>query len=354
MVNEGPSFPPTAQSMDWNCYFHCPVQSFKKKAVCSGSPVVVTDKEELVQATCDEIVELAKERKRWLVFAVTIEHAEHVRDALRMRGVDAEVVSSETDKRERNRLINAFRRGEIKCLVNVAVLTTGFDVPEVDFIALLRATKSPVLYVQIAGRGMRIAEGKTDCLWADFTDTTANMGPVDAVKGRLPNTKGTGQPPFKLCPKCGSQNAAGATECLDCGYLFPEPERIKHGVAASNAAVLSSQREGMFHTLPVTEVRYRAHHKEGSPPSLRVEYYDGIVRAASEWVCLSHDGYARTKAESWWRGRTTIDAIPGSTEQALEWLDYSEDILRKPAAIIVNKSGKYPTIVSYHWEKEAA
>lgn len=321
----------------------------------------VTDTDELVQATCNEIVQLAADRKRWLVFAVTIEHAEHVRDALRQRGVDAEVVSAETDKHERNRLINDFRAGRIKCLVNVAVLTTGFDVPEVDFIALLRATKSPVLYVQIAGRGMRcvgasieesIAKGKADCLWADFTDTTTNMGPVDAIKGRLPMAKGKGVAPHKLCPECGSQNAAGATECLDCGYVFPEPERIKHGTQASAAAVLSSQQETMFDTRQVTEVRYRLHTKPGSPTSLRVEYFDNMIRVASEWVCLGHDGFARKKAERWWLQRTTIDAIPGNAEQALEWLEYSDAVLRKPAAIIVTKRDKYPQIVSYHWQQQ--
>ena len=316
----------------------------------------VTDTEELVEATCDEIVQLAAQRKRWLVFAVTIEHAQHVCAALVRRGVSADIVTSKTPKAERAALISDFRSGRIKCLVNVAVLTTGFDVPAVDFIALLRATKSPVLYVQIAGRGMRIADGKADCLWADFTDTTTNMGPVDVVKGRLPSGNRKGEAPTKLCPECGSQNAAAAPVCVDCGYTFPEPERIKHGTKASAAAVLSSQQETMFETVPVTEVRYRLHQKEGSPASLRVEYYDGILRKASEWVCLSHQGYARIKAESWWRTRSTIDAIPGSTDEALEWLDYSDAVLRKPAQIIVTKSGKYPTIVSYQWEqmKEAA
>lgn len=317
----------------------------------------VTDTAELVEATCDEIVQLAADRKRWLVFAVTIEHAEHVRDALRQRGVVAEMVSAKTPKAERAQLIADFRAGRIKCLVNVAVLTTGFDVPAVDFIALLRATKSPVLYVQIAGRGMRLADGKENCLWADFTDTTAMMGPVDEVKGRLPSGNRKGEAPTKLCPSCGSQNPAAAPECVDCGFVFPEPERIKHGTQASAAAVLSTQKEELFTTVPVSEVRYRIHRKDGSPPSLRVEYYDGMIRQASEWVCLSHEGYARKKAETWWRTRSTIDAIPGGTEEALEWLDYSDAILRKPAAIMLTRSTKYPTIVSYHWqqqEREAA
>lgn len=312
----------------------------------------VTDTVELVEATCDEIVQLAADRKRWLVFAVTIEHAEHVRDALRRRGVVAAMVSAKTPKAERAQLIADFRAGRIKCLVNVAVLTTGFDVPAVDFIALLRATKSPVLYVQIAGRGMRLADGKENCLWADFTDTTSLMGPVDEVKGRLPTGGRKGVAPTKLCPECGSQNPASATECLDCGFLFPEPERIKHGVQASSAAILSTQQKDNFQVKPVTEVRYRLHTKPGSPTSLRVEYYDNLLRVASEWVCLGHSQFARQRAERWWRQRSKIDAIPGSAEEAVQWLEYDSNILRQPAAILVTTKDKYPAIASYHWQKE--
>lgn len=309
----------------------------------------VTDREELVEATCDEIVQLAADRKRWLVFAVTIDHAHHVCASLVRRGVNAAVVSAETPKHDRAALIKAFRLGQIRCLVNVAVLTTGFDVPQVDFIALLRATKSPVLYGQIAGRGMRLADGKDNCLWADFTDTTERMGPVDAIKGRLPSAARKGEAPTKLCPECGSQNPASATECIDCGFKFPEPERIKHGNKASAAAVLSSQQEALFEEVPVDEVRYRLHQKEGSPPSLRVEYLNGIMVAAREWVCVSHQGYARKKAEAWWATRSKIDAIPGSAEEAIEWLEYDADILRKPAMIRITKMDKYPQVVSYEW-----
>jgi DNA repair protein RadD len=310
----------------------------------------VTDTTDLVQATCREIVELAQDRKRWLVFAVTVQHAEHVRDALKRYGVTVEVVSAVTPKPERASLIKAFRSGKIKCLVNVAVLTTGFDVPEVDFIALLRATKSPVLYVQIAGRGMRIAPNKVNCLWADFTDTTSLMGPVDAVKGRMPvPSKRSGEAPHKLCPNCGSQNPASATECVDCDYKFPEPDRVTHDVTASSAAILSSQQESMYNVIDIDEVKYRVHSKLGKPDSLRVEYYSSILRVASEWVCLSHTGYARTKAEKWWAQRSNIDQIPSNTQEAIEWLNYNKNILEEPAAIVVNNVGKYPSIVSYEW-----
>ena len=314
----------------------------------------VTDKDELVQAACDEIVVMGAARKKWLVFAVNVSHAEHVCSALRERGIPAAVVTGDTPPAQRDAAIAAYRRGELRCLVNVSVLTTGFNVRDIDFLVLLRATKSPVLYVQILGRALRTADGKVDALIADFTDTIATLGPVDAIKGRVPTGGRKGEAPTKLCGNCGNPNPASAKECVECGHLFPEPDLIKHGVTASAAAVLSSQKQDVFETVPVTEVRYRLHNKEGKPPSLRVEYYDGLLKKAAEWCCLSHEGFARVKAEKWWQQRSKIDAVPGSTHEAIEWLEYDNSILRAPEAIIVTKSQKYPSIVSYHWERSAS
>ena len=316
----------------------------------------IANRKSVVTSACAEIVKLAYERKRWLVFAVTIDHAESVANELKRLGVAVDVVSAETPKAERAAIIQGFRTGKLRCLVNVAVLTTGFDVPEVDFIALLRATKSPVLYVQIAGRGMRIADGKTDCLWADFTTTTIEMGPVDAVKGRMPKPKKKREAPFKLCPECGSQNPTAALKCTDCGAEFPPPERVNHDDVVSTAAIMSSQKEATIVRVPVDNVTYRSHVKYGEngrhSVSLRVDYHSGLIIAATEWVFLSHEGYARKKAETWWAIRSKIDAIPGDVAEAVSWLQYDPMILRRPTEILINKSGKYPAIVSYVWAQE--
>jgi len=320
----------------------------------------VTDREELVESTCDEIVQLAADRKRWLVFAVTIEHAGHVKDALIRRGVVAEMVSAETPKAERAQIIGAFREGRIRCLVNVAVLTTGFDVPAVDFIALLRATQSPVLYVQIAGRGMRllgqtmeesIANGKADCLFADFTDTTSRLGPVDLVKGRAPRGGGSGEAPFKICPNCGSRNTAAAIECLDCGHQFPPKELIKHGDKARGAAVLSSQLP-KEKVVEVSGVIYCAHYKEGSVPSLRVEYWSGLACVAKEWIFLDHQGYLRLKAEKWWRMRALYDGIPRNVADAV--VAANGGAIRAPSSLKLSVGGKHPEILQYFWENITA
>jgi DNA repair protein RadD len=310
----------------------------------------ITDKRELVEATASEICKLAAERRRWLVFAVTIEHAEHVQAALQARGVACAVVSADTPKAERQAMIQAFRSGALRCLVNVAVLTTGFDVPEVDFIALLRATKSPVLYVQIAGRGMRLAPGKRDCLWADFTDTTARLGPVDAITGRPPAPKGGGGAPWKVCPACGSRNLAAARVCCDCGHEFPEVELIKHGQFTNGAAILSEQMENAALECDLTEVRYAVHQKFGSPDTMRVSYWDRLNLIAEEWVTFDHAGYNRMRAESWWSKRAVMrSGVPSKTADAV--VAANGGALRVPLAITVAKKPgtKFPEIVGYKW-----
>ena len=325
------------------------------------------DKDDLTAAACDEIVLLGSGRRAWLVFCVTVEHAVHVSQALQARGVACGVVTGETPKDTRDRMIASLRSGRIRALVNVAVLTTGFDAPLVDAIFLLRPTKSPVLYNQIAGRGMRvlgadiaesIKNGKANCLWADFTDTTALQGPVDKLSGRMPAAKGAAIAPFKLCPQCGSQNPTGRLQCSCCGHQFPPPDRVVHGLEASNAAVLSGQG-GKFKEVKVDSVLYWRHQKADAPDSLLVEYRDGLRTVAREWLGFSAKyQMPRRKAEQWWIERSLIDAIPGTTDDALEWLAYDKSILKTPSSLLLNTAGKYDEIVEYrfadHHEPAAA
>lgn len=311
-----------------------------------------TDKAELVTKACAELARLAAERKRWLVFAVTVEHAHHLADELRRaHGIACAVVSAKTPKAEREQTIRAFRAGRLRALVNVAVLTTGFDAPDVDCIALLRATQSPVLYVQIAGRGMRTAPGKSNCLWLDFTDTTATLGPVDTIRGkaRPPDTGRTGPAPLKYCDQCGNPNPTAVLVCTSCGHLFPEPERVTHSTVTSSASVLSSAGP-VWHS--ITRVSYRHHEgREGKPDTLRVDYFSGWRMVASEWVCLEHVGYARMKASRWWMERSEC-APPDTVGEALE----RTAELREPGRICVQPDGQYSRIVGVEWApaKEAA
>lgn len=299
------------------------------------------DKEELVAQACDELVSIAAERKRWLVYGVTVKHAAHIADALKARGIVCGLVHAQTPTGERDALIRMFRQGQLRALVNVAVLTTGFDVPEVDCIALMRNTRSPVLYTQIAGRGMRIAEGKTDCLWADFTDTTAILGPVDAIKGRARprSRKEEREAPSKVCPGCGSINATGRKACIDCEHEFPEPERVRHDTRVNGAAVLSNNSK--VRTFSVDDVVYEKHRKEGKPPSVRVEYWYGPRKVSSEWLCFEHEGYARGKARWTWREMGGQEPVPETVDEALS----RTDELKRVTKVLVDQSGEFWKVV---------
>jgi len=320
------------------------------------------DRPELVATACAEAVRLAADRHKWLVYCVTVKHAEHVKDELIRLGVHAEIVTGETPKAVRSERIERFRAGQVRALVSVAVLTTGFDVPDVDCIVLLRNTKSPVLYVQIMGRGMRVADGKNDCLVLDFTETIENLGPVNRVRGREQKKKSAHEAPLKVCDECGSLNPIAATECKTCGTVFDVVATDPHRVTASHARIID---DGQAYVIEhhITDVTYSPHRKLGKPDSLMVSYWSGIKRVAREWVCLDHHGYARTRAEAWWEKRAPRlrnDGqlfVPGSTSQAIEWL-MSGYQLATPSVIRVNESGKYPEIVGYAWPdsqlKEAA
>lgn len=305
-----------------------------------------TDRDDLVRQACAELARLAADRRKWLVFAVTVAHAHHLADELaNVHGIACAVVSADTPKVEREALIRRFRTGQLRALVNVAVLTTGFDAPEVDCIALLRATKSPVLYVQIAGRGMRCAPGKADCLWLDFTPTTALLGPVDAIKGRRrpPPREGDAQrgAPFKHCDACGNPQPAAAPICSHCGAVFPEAERINHGTQASAAAVLATGPQWTS----VSRVAYSLHHgKPGKPDSLRVDYFGGFRLMASEWVCIEHTGYARDRARTWW-ARRSAGAMPATVGEALEQIH----TLREPGRIVIQQQGRYAEVINHEF-----
>lgn len=127
-----------------------------------------------------EIVKIANtdKRKSCIVFASTVVHAEAIVKEIKSRCESVALVTGDTDAATRDKTIDDFRAGEIRFLVNVAVLTTGFDAPNVDMIALCRATQSHGLLYQILGRGMRLCEGKQNCLVLDYGDHESRLGSI--------------------------------------------------------------------------------------------------------------------------------------------------------------------------------
>jgi DNA repair protein RadD len=296
-----------------------------------------------------EATRIASERKKWIAFTPSVDNAESLADKLNELGIVSAVVCGETPKQEREDLIRQFKSHQIHCLVTVLALSVGFDVPDVDCIVWCRPTKSPVLYVQGMGRGTRIADGKTDCLVLDFTDTVERLGPVDTIQGKAKKKSGTQEAPYSICPDCGERNLPAAMVCVHCGGTIREEEAKPMDAKVSYAALLSSQTamaELVWHD--ITKVGYAMHRKEGKPDSMRVDYYSGLLRVASEWVCFNHVGYPKQKAQDWWLKRDKM-VMPSGTQMALDYLQGRK--INEPVRIATRKNGKYTEVKQYEFDR---
>lgn len=305
---------------------------------------------EVTKAAVGEIVQWGTRpdspRGSWLIFCAGVDHAHHVRDAVRLAGYTAETITGDTPSAERDSIIREFKAGRIRCLTNMSVLTTGFDAPGVDLIGMLRPTKSAGLFVQMIGRGTRLANGKDNCLLLDFAGNTARHGPVDKIKVSAPGEKADGEAPVKSCPQCFTICHAAVRRCPECDHEFPEPE-VKLATRAATDAVLSTQVEAEWHE--VTGADYGRHEKTGKPPSLRVEYRCGFS-VHREWICFEHQGYARQKAVAWWQKRMPGVPVPLKVNDALAMVDD----LPVPGKIMVRPEGQFTAIVSYDFSTAPA
>ncbi|ELS9252312.1 DEAD/DEAH box helicase [Vibrio parahaemolyticus] len=149
----------------------------------------------------EQIIQYARERKGVMIFAATVRHAQEIHGLL-PEGKTA-IVIGDTPTPERDAIIQAFKNREIKYLVNVSVLTTGFDAPHVDLIAILRPTESVSLYQQIVGRGLRLSEGKNECLVLDYAGNSYDLYQPEVGD---PKPDSSSEIITIPCPACGFNN----------------------------------------------------------------------------------------------------------------------------------------------------
>ncbi|PCM44934.1 DEAD/DEAH box helicase [Marinobacter sp. ANT_B65] len=155
----------------------------------------------VTRAIIEQVMELAARRQAVMIFASTVDHAKEITGYLPEQ--QTALITGATDQNERDSLIQRFKQRQLKYLVNVSVLTTGFDAPHVDFIAILRPTQSVSLYQQIVGRGLRLDEGKKDCLVIDYAGNRVNLYHPE-VGEKKPNPDS--EPVQVFCPACGFAN----------------------------------------------------------------------------------------------------------------------------------------------------
>lgn len=309
--------------------------------------------------TAEAVAEIARfgiDRKAWLIFCSGVKHALHVRDAIRQAGFSCDTVSGETPSGERDSIIRRFRNGEIRALTNANVLTTGFDVAGIDLVAMLRPTLSTSLYVQIVGRGTRLAQGKENCLILDFAGNVRRHGPVDTVSIMPKSGGGTGKVSVedvraKTCPGCEELVALNAFECKWCGHQWPRDDKPAHDPHAdASTGILSTERAHPT-MLPVVHWNHEQHIKMGSRDSMHVTYLAGLADY-HEWVAFEHGGTATQRACQWWLMHGGQTPFPKSTDEALSRVGE----LTKPETISVRlrPGTKYFDIVNRSFARKAA
>lgn len=258
------------------------------------------------------------DRKGVMIFSSSVKHAEEIMSYLPSN--QARLVIGDTDIKERNEIVNDFKKMKFKYLVNVSVLTTGFDAPHVDVIAIMRPTESNSLYQQIVGRGLRLSDQKKDCYVLDYTGMghdiyapeisdkrpTKDTVPVhvECPKCGFDNTfwgyadddgvliehfgrkcRGSTQNPitfeikpcgfrfrFKLCHACGKENDVTARDCESCkAVLIDADTKLKQAKLSKNAHVLTPDR-----------ITFEERTDKNSNPYLEIRYYDFDGQYVSE------------------------------------------------------------------------
>jgi len=279
----------------------------------------------VTQAIIEQVVNLGQQRQGIMIFAATTKHAREIIGYLTDAAQDCAMILGDTPNSERDQIIEQFKQQQIKYLVNVAVLTTGFDAPHVDFIALLRPTQSVSLFQQIVGRGLRLSPNKPDCLVIDYAGSgfdlhrpevgsakpSSDSVPVSVIcplcqfgntfwgkvdeQGVIIEHYGRrcwgldhdqhGQRQrcdyrfrFKECGNCGQENDIAARNCLHCQHAIIDPDQLlKKALQLKDAMVLRCS--GM--QLSVDSKK---------PSKLKITYHDEDGAQVSESFDLSYPG----------------------------------------------------------------
>lgn len=184
----------------------------------------IMDKEVLNEAVIRHWKEKAGDR-RTVVFCSTVAHASHVLESYRAAGVSAAMVTGEMPSTERQHVLKEFDAARIQVLVNVMVLTEGWDCPPVSCVVLLRPSSYKSTMIQMVGRGLRTVDPerypgilKTDCIVLDFGTSTLTHGSLEQDVNLDGGQKG--EAPKKECPSCQAKVPINSSECGICGHVF--------------------------------------------------------------------------------------------------------------------------------------
>ena len=310
------------------------------------------DTDDKNQAVVQEVIALAGDRKAWLIFCTGVRHAHHIAAILRQSGIAADCVTGETPKKQREKMLSDFKAGTLRAITNANVLTTGFDYPDIDLIAMLRPTMSASLYVQMAGRGMRIKSHTDHCMVLDFAGVVMSHGPITAVQPPKKGGDGDGEAPVKVCDNCGELVHISALTCPSCGHPFPE--RVKKKLKLHNDDIMGLEGKD----LEVSSWNWRVHTSKASGKMmLACTYYGDLSdRPITEYLPVLHDGYAGQKSmQQLFTIARSSDADLSQysqlqDERGLQYISVQMSNSTPPSSIEYQMDGKFFRVMNRRWE----
>lgn len=231
LIREGFLVPPRSYTMDLGVSEQLQNVSMKGKEYDMHEVEAIMNSEVLNKRVVEEWKKLAGDRKT-VVFCSTIRHAEDLLEEFVKGDVNAKMVTGETPKDERAETLHGLAYGDVQVVVNVAVLTEGFDAPPVSCIVLTRPCSQKGTMVQMIGRGLRTINPeefpgtvKTDCVVLDFGTSIITHGSLED-NVNLDDRENKGVAPIKVCPECEAEIPMGTKICQFCGHLF-ESEKLE-------------------------------------------------------------------------------------------------------------------------------
>ena len=315
-------------------------------------------------------------RKGVMIFSSTVKHAEEIMSYLPPG--DARLVLGETPLTERNDIVREFKMRTFKYLVNVSVLTTGFDAPHVDVIAILRPTESNSLYQQIVGRGLRLSDNKKECYVLDYTGMGHDIfAPEISDKRPAPDTVAVRVP----CPKCSHENdfwgyvdddgyviehfgrkCRGATqhpntlEIIPCGYRFRF--KICHACGAENdvtarscekcaatlidadAKLKQAKLSKNSHVLTPEKITFDERKDKNLNSFLEIRYYDWNAEYISEAHFFGNQSSIKKFNINFLRSHLKRPELAVDIKTPQDVIDHRH-LFRLPSFIIARKQDKF-------------
>lgn len=339
---------------------------------------VLKSQKRLTPLIIKNIIDIAKKYDRHgvMIFSSTVKHAEEIMSYL--PAADSRIVLGDTEMNDRNQIVEDFKNKKFKYLVNVSVLTTGFDAPHVDVIAILRPTESNSLYQQIVGRGLRLSGDKKDCYILDYTgmghdiyapeisdkrpkkDTVAVQvtcpkcafenhfwGYVDEdgvvyehfgrkCRGATQDLETLQIIPcgyrfrFKICHSCGSENDITAKACEKCdAVLIDADAKLKQARLSKNAHIMTPDR-----------VTFEERKDKNSNPYLEIRYFDLDAEYLSEVHFFNNPSAIKKFNINFLRSHLRRPELAIELSTPIEVIKYQK-LFRLPAFVIARKQDKY-------------